>query len=169
MKLPAWNDLNNEERWIGAVYGALLALNLWGFWGAWWAISLVPACMYLWAAGGAKKEAGGNKLYRRAGCSILPGLLAAVSTGNLWALPSVPLAWWILAWGYGIPTYAPERPDNDEGSLLGRWAYNLAGKIWDGPVPIETLQVRATAIVRTVIYICLGFAWSPIWILKLIR
>lgn len=166
--IPSWKALNNEERWVGAIYGVNLTGLLWAVWGSWWAAILPAWTMYAWAAGGAKKEDGGNKLWRRGGCSIIPGAMGFFSTSwNIWTLPSIPLAWWILAWGYGIPTYAPGRPDDDKGSLLGRFAYNLAGKIWSGPVALEVLQIRATAIVRGIIYFCLGLAWSPLWIIKL--
>lgn len=144
--MPKLKDLNFEEQFIGFVFGLVFAFKI----GIIFSFFLALCTIYLYAAGGAKEEDGGNKLYRRAGCSILP-TLAVYMFNQHWdqyrIFMAVPIAWWVLSWGYGIPD------SSDEGSLIGRFWY----------FEFERDVNMANIFTRSTIYLALAFSFIPVW------
>ena len=150
--IPSLKSLNKFEALIGLVFGLVFAVKI-----GWWALVLAPFTAYFWASGGAKKEDGGNKLYRRLGCALFPALAVfAVHFPHWWCLLAVPLAFGVLSVGYGIPSTQPP----DAGSVLGRWAYAIALKFTDDPRP----EWLAEIITRTLIYLLLSLTFIPCWV-----
>jgi hypothetical protein len=137
--------LNREEIVYGAIFGAF-ALPYAGFW-VW--ITMV-ASGFLWAYGGAEST---SKAWRRFGCPMvvcIPPLVA----GRLWgSLVAYGLCVATLHLGYGIPTIAPWRPDNDEGSSFGRFFYEMT---YD--TVLAHIATRATIMV-----LLAGAYYLPIW------
>ena len=128
MKFP---KLNTEELIVGAVAGALSVVFLKAF-----GVLVAVASAVLWALGGAENS---NKLFRRAG---VPALMCgatwfAVHTYGL--AVSFVLMIVVLCQGYGIPTIAPGRPDNDPGSGLGRFFYEKTNSL-----ALANILTRAT-------------------------
>lgn len=115
--------LSREE----LAYGASISLAFFWVLGL-WVFLVAPITSALWALGGAE---GGWSGYRRLGVPcVLAGSLAIV-TRNHWCLASILPAFGLTSCGYGLPTIAPGRPDNDEGSVLGLFFWKLTGgKEW---------------------------------------
>lgn len=164
MKLPPFKALNPEETRIGAFLGLLFVFKV-----GWWAILLSLACAYLWSAGGAKKEDGGNKAYRRIGCSLLPtitvfticqqGFVDGTGVLHLWPLISFPLAWAVLSIGYGIKSTQPPDP----GSWLGNFWLRKMESTGASPSDCEKF---ANVYTRSLIYSLLFASFLPIFIAK---
>jgi hypothetical protein len=150
MRLPALEALNEEEMKIGFVVGALSAFRI-----GWLAIVPAVASAYLWAAGGAKGEDGGNKAYRRIGVPLVwVGVVAAI-THDQWTLPAWLPAFGVLSMGYGIPTTQPY----DAGSYLGRFFYYRTKKHYEDKGTTVTqvyLEQTATFWTRATIYLLLA-------------
>lgn len=108
---------NKEELGLGAAFG----LAFWPVLGL-KVIALSILCAVLWAVGGS----GYGRVWRYLGAPVAAFAFLAVSglaQQAFWGLwPCVV----VLTFGYGIPD-PPTRPDRDEGSLLGRIFYKIAG------------------------------------------
>ena len=118
--------LNVEELVIGAFIGLLFSpwLHL-------WVIPVSIATSLLWALGGAGFL--GTKAWRRIGIPMLLSLILLFHYNWLYLVISFLIGFGILTIGYGTPTIAPGRHDNDEGSPLGRFAVKLTGSdFWGG-------------------------------------
>ena len=113
--------LNVEEMFYGFGFGLMGAQFI-----GWWAVPVAVLCAFSWALGGAPNQ---SAAWRRVGCPlILVGVTALITQVSPWFLLTVLPLFGILSMGYGIPTEAPGRPDNDEGSALGRFFWRLTNK-----------------------------------------
>ena len=116
--VKAIKEAPKEDFILGALFGILTTIHE----GPLGSVTICSASAVLWALGGAK---GMNKAYRRVGC---PTVAAASIALTFWpgALAAGLASFGALTLGYGIPTIAPGRPDNDPGSALGRLALKIA-------------------------------------------
>lgn len=150
------NPLNKEELIVGYVFGCTLI----GIIGPWWTIlAIAPLCSYLWALGGQGRFGKGP---RRLGVPAVLSLCLILS----YPFPDMVVAgvisffagWLILSLGYGIPTVQPF----DEGSEIGRWAFNLATK-WAVEAPRVVKERIATWITRTIIFVLFMVVYLIPW------
>lgn len=133
MRLIKLSDLNKEELVYGACFGMLSVFCI-----KWFAVIPAILCAYLWALSGY----GESKLYRRLLCPIILFISCVLVTHRYWSVLSVLGLFGVLSMGYGIPTYAPGRTDNDEGSTLGRFYWNL----FDKDVDTANIYTRLTIV-----------------------
>ena len=107
-----------------------------------WKIALIVsmACAVLYAMGGADNSWSG---YRRGIIPLVICIPAALMNPVKLLFISGTLMFAVLSIGYGIPTYAPGRPDNDEGSLLGRFWFHLIRKLEKNPVDLVVREEAA--------------------------
>lgn len=133
---------------IGLIFGLLFWVKI----GA-WAILLSLICEYLWAAGGANKEDGGNKLYRRFGCAFFPTFIAyLLYPGNILTWLALPSAFCVFSLGYGIPS------EDDQGSFLGEFFYY---DIFTN-FPKDKREFYSDICVRGLIYFFLFISFIPV-------
>ena len=145
MKIPNIKALNPEEIAVGFCVGLASAVKI-----GYWSLPLAVLTAYLWAAGGAKGEEGGNKAYRRFGVPTAWVLAVMTITQNHWTLAAWLPAHGVTRIGYGIPTTQPV----DAGSFLGRFFYSV---ISDG-MEITARQHLATILTRATTYLLLAFS-----------
>lgn len=141
-----------EDLVYGAVYGIVAA-----FWIGWISLAIAAATAILWAVGG---MAGKDKAYRRLGCPAVVAVAIGIVTGHWLAAAAVfGLGFAALSIGYGIPTYAPGRPDHDEGSAIGRFWFKVLFGV--GDEKLANILTRGTAVLIAVLSIAI-----PMWVLS---
>lgn len=118
------DSLKKIDAKIDFFYGALFgAIAL--FFAPWlWAVLTIPACSVLYALGGDDNYA---SVWRDLGCALVMSVVLILATGNLLFLGAGVAIFGLLTIGLGLPD-PPDRPDPDEGSLIGRIAWALAGR-----------------------------------------
>lgn len=141
--------LNLNELFVGACVGLYTSLFI-----GWWAIPVAVCSALLWAIGGAYGHS-----WRVYGVPMVLSFPVGLRYHSPIALLPGLLMMAVLSMGYGIPTVAPGRADNDEGSALGRFWYTITGGnlFW------------ANFLTRGTIYALLVLCTVPWWILRLIK
>ena len=129
--------LNFKEIALGASFGLALSFLV----GLRLGLFAAIGCAILWSVGGSGK----GRAFRFLGVPAVA--LVAIGVFDRSNVAAV-LAGLVLAQGYGIPSTQPK----DEGSLLGRFFYNLAG----------THERRATLYTRGTLAALLAIAYLPV-------
>jgi len=145
--------LNPEEVAVGALHSAIWIPFL-----GWWAALGVPASALLWAWGGAD---GTSLIWRRLGVPVTVCGLIALNQLSWISLCSMPFAFFVLTFGYGIPSWnGPNNTMDDEGSTIGKWVYIKAKGSLTGPDAIAEKQ--ATSLTRAILGAMFGLAMLPL-------
>ena len=112
--------LNKEELALGCIYFISWFMVLRQY-----ILFAIPGA-YFWA----KTGRGDGAFWRKIFDPIIMAVIVSISLNSLWHLICAS-GIIVLYQGYGIPTLAPGRPDNDEGSAIGRIAFSISnGNVW---------------------------------------
>lgn len=143
--------LSKEEFWTGFTHSAV-----WTPFQGWYALPSALLSGYLWALGGAKDT---KKAWRRIGCPLTICVAVWAYKLGYWHFLSLPLAFWVLTIGYGIPSWnGPENTQDDDGSWLGRFCYF---KLCHGPHTKDPVAEKcATTKVRAILAFLFGLAMA---------
>lgn len=144
---------------VDLVIGALIGAGMFPWFG-WWTILFSLACALLWALGGQYGHA-----IRTYGIPCVLGLPILWNSPfpHLWPiLPCIPIGL-LCSLGYGLSD-PPDRPNPDDGSPFGRWAWNLTSTM-DAP---QTREAIATFLTRSVIVVGVWLSMAP-WLILLIN
>lgn len=150
--------LNRYELFLGGLIG-LFFIPLFGL----GTIVIAPLMAFLYALGGAPAQDGGNKLYRRLGCAIVPSvaLFLKIQHFNPWLLGSEGLAFAVYSIGYGIPSTMPP----DEGSFMGECFFNLATRLMPHSSQVAH-EEYASVMTHFTILLLLALAYTPLFLVR---